>query len=78
MGATGNRGGASVVGYDSACHDLAELFLEEENHEAADVARLAQRIQDAIEDYFFELEYERREQNANAEGESAKCGCRKE
>lgn len=46
--------------YDSACADLAQLFLEEEKHEAADVARLAQAIQDSIENWFFAWEYERR------------------
>jgi hypothetical protein len=47
--------------HDSACADLAELFLQEENHTPADVARLAQAIQDSIEDWFFSFEHERRQ-----------------
>ena len=37
------------MSYDTHCHDLAELFLPP-NRTAAQVAFLAQHIQDAVED----------------------------
>lgn len=46
--------------HDTACHDLALIFLEDEKHSDGDVARLAQAIQDAVEDWFFTFEHERR------------------
>jgi hypothetical protein len=36
--------------YDPRCYDLAEYFLGAEDHE--EVAKLAQVIQDAIENWF--------------------------
>ena len=36
--------------YDERCYELAEYFLGGENHE--EVVKLAQVIQDAIENYF--------------------------
>jgi hypothetical protein len=44
--------GMSGKGYDSRCGDLAEVFLEDEHGTEAEVAELAQCIQDAIEDWF--------------------------
>jgi hypothetical protein len=38
-------------GYDSRCGDLAEVFLEDEHGTEAEIAELAQCIQDAIEDW---------------------------
>ena len=40
-----------AMGYDSRCYDLAEVFLDGEEADEATKARLAQAIQDAIEDW---------------------------
>jgi hypothetical protein len=41
------------MAYDEKCHELAEAFLEDEAHLRTDkrTARLAQIIQDTIEDF---------------------------
>jgi len=39
-------------GYDVKCGELAEYFLEDEQHEPEEVQSLAQCIQDAIENWF--------------------------
>jgi hypothetical protein len=38
--------------YDKKCHDLAEYFLADEQHEPEEVTSLAQEIQDSIERWF--------------------------
>lgn len=53
--------GGSSLSYDSACHDLAQLFLEAEDAKVNtphNVEDLATRIQNAIEDWFFQWEHE--------------------
>ena len=48
------------MAYDSRCHDIAEAFLEDEPamKSARNVRRLAQCVQDSIEDW---IAYERAE-----------------
>jgi hypothetical protein len=47
------------MSYDTKCHDLAEYFLQDCDWELKDDAsRLAQVIQDSIEDYLREREDE--------------------
>jgi predicted component of type VI protein secretion system len=38
--------------YDTKCRDLAEYFLEDEEHVPEEVDSLAQEIQDSIERWF--------------------------
>jgi hexokinase len=40
--------------YDARCEDLAEYFLSDEAHDDEHVQKLAQTIQDAIEDWLRE------------------------
>jgi hypothetical protein len=42
--------------YDEKCEDLAEYFLVGTTHDPEHVRKLAQTIQDAIEDWMLELE----------------------
>lgn len=41
--------------YDPRCEELAEHFLNAETHDGEHVRKLAQTIQDAIEDWLTEL-----------------------
>jgi hypothetical protein len=38
--------------YDTRCRNLAEYFLQDQEYDPAEVASLAQAIQDAIERWF--------------------------
>lgn len=40
------------MSYDTKCEELAEHFLQDEEHDQNDVAELAQVIQDAVENWF--------------------------
>lgn len=42
--------------YDAQCEELAEHFLSDETHDHEHVQKLAQTIQDAIEDWLREAE----------------------
>lgn len=45
--------------YDTKCYDLAQAFLKDGGWTySGDIERLAQRIQDCIEDFMAELENE--------------------
>jgi hypothetical protein len=68
------RKGAPTMTFDPACEDLAELFLDDPpqrslllhrgltiNQIDALRPRLAQHIQDAVEDWFAQLDAEREE-----------------
>lgn len=67
--ATRDGWGQSSLNYDSAAYDLAEIFLEPETHTQQDVVELATCIQNAIEDWFFRWDYQRKEG-------ASKCGYR--
>ena len=47
--------------YDLKCQDLADAFLRDTPilHTSENAAQLAQRIQDAIEDWFYEVRGEK-------------------
>ena len=42
--------------YDERCEDLAEYFLSDKQHDDEQLQKLAQTIQDAVEDWLLEKE----------------------
>ena len=58
--------------YDARCLDLAEYFLEDESVTDDQLCRLAQTIQDAIEDWLHELAISRAEEKEDRRFEGYK------